>query len=365
MASSEQGLRSFDLRRDLGAVADLIELGFRDELDPAGRAMLTQMRRLHRRLLSPLPFSPPYTMHGYVWIEEGAVVGNLSLRRAAPAHSGGYLIGNVVVHPDYRRRGIARALMEAAIHEVQQRRGRWIGLEVRDDNLPAIHLYEALHFHTVGKTIHYVREGGPPWPPLALQRQAWRKARPDDRPIWLQLAQTMYGNEQGKVLEVLGRAYTYGSWQRAFNLWLIGRREWAWIEAADPPRRAISIHYYRGDRYTLWEPYFHPECGAQAIIDILHLAAAITRHDQPVILLSLPHPVLEAGLRELGFHHHRTLRQMYRRSHPPHRILIGDGESSPVSLSGIPRYTPLRREGWRCAHSTRPYSIARRPAYGS
>ena len=316
------GLHPFDPLRDLAAVADLIEEGFGEELDPVAYRMLAQMRRLSRPRLA-LFAAPPPSMHGYIWVEDGIIVGNLSLRRAAPAYSRGYLIGNVVVHPDYRRRGIARALMEAAIAEVERKGGWWIGLEVRADNRAATHLYEALGFTYVGTTTHYLRDGGLPWPSLRPPRRTfYRKARPADRPHWLALAHRLYGKEQAAVLEIDGRAYSYGQPWRWLDLWLIGLREWAWLEAADEPRWALHLRRDRPGGYTLWRLYPSPQLDAAALETVLALAVGPSqRRPWPVVTIVPSHPALEAALRDLGFHRHRTLRQMRLSLRHPRRII--------------------------------------------
>ncbi len=318
----KRGLRRIDPLRDIAAVADLIEMGFRDELDPAAWRMLAQMRRMQRRSLPFLTlFSTPPSMDGFVWIEDGKIVGNLSLRRAAPPRSRGYLIGNVVVHPAYRRRGIARALMEAALKRVKERQGRWVGLEVRADNDAALHLYRKLSFREVGRTIHYLRPGSLAWPPLKPSPTAWRKARPDDRPVWLALAHTLYGREQAEILEINGRAYAYGRWERAIDLWFIGWREWTWIDRKVPPQQALYLRRDRRGRYHLWELYLHPDLDEATIQQGLAMLASISqRRRWPVILLFPPHPRVDSALLQLGFYHHRHLLQMRLDLASPHRI---------------------------------------------
>jgi ribosomal-protein-alanine N-acetyltransferase len=66
---------------------------------------------------------------------------------------------NVAVHPNYRRQGIARRLMEKILLEARQERMRTVNLEVRRGNLPAISLYHCLGFHQVGVRRRYYGNG--------------------------------------------------------------------------------------------------------------------------------------------------------------------------------------------------------------
>ncbi len=58
---------------------------------------------------------------------------------------------NVAVHPDHRRCGIADALMEALLAEAAGRGIRYLSLEVRQSNAPAIALYRKHGFAVAGK----------------------------------------------------------------------------------------------------------------------------------------------------------------------------------------------------------------------
>ncbi len=142
-------LRPFEAHRDLEVVADLIELGFSETLDDEGRRYLSQMRSAASRAqtlgMFGLP-NPGIGMSGFVWEEDGRVVGNLSLIPYLSRVRRNYLIANVVVHPDYRRRGIGRALTARGIEQARQNGAPCVWLHVREDNDSAIRLYEELGF---------------------------------------------------------------------------------------------------------------------------------------------------------------------------------------------------------------------------
>ena len=62
---------------------------------------------------------------------------------------------NVAVHPDYRRRGIAEALVNALVEALKEQGSHSLTLEVRASNLPAQRLYEKLGFIMIGKRPRY------------------------------------------------------------------------------------------------------------------------------------------------------------------------------------------------------------------
>jgi ribosomal-protein-alanine N-acetyltransferase len=62
---------------------------------------------------------------------------------------------NIAVIPEYRRKGIARWLLETFIEKSQQQQMRTVHLEVRDSNVSAVRLYEKIGFKTVGRRRNY------------------------------------------------------------------------------------------------------------------------------------------------------------------------------------------------------------------
>lgn len=62
---------------------------------------------------------------------------------------------NLAVHPDYRRRGIARKLVLELIEQLKTQGSHILILEVRASNDPAIALYTDLGFTQVGRRPNY------------------------------------------------------------------------------------------------------------------------------------------------------------------------------------------------------------------
>jgi len=145
-----RGLRPMKPSRDLRQVATLIEEAFAGQLDPRGQEALRELKVMSR--LGPLLWlldrlSPEFheTFSGFVWIEEGRVVGNVTVNRSS-WRSRKWFISNVAVERAYQGQGIARELMQAAIGMARDRGGESVTLQVRADNVPALKLYRDLGF---------------------------------------------------------------------------------------------------------------------------------------------------------------------------------------------------------------------------
>ncbi len=157
------GLRLLDPGRDLYQVADLIEEAFAAEMGEPGFAAVRELRAMAAMgpvwwTLSRLSADFQDSFTGFVWEEDGRIVGNVTLTRTGSGSSR-WQISNVAVHRDFRGRGIGRRLMEAAIALASERGGEWVLLQVRHDNMPALHLYESLGFESLYASVELYRVG--------------------------------------------------------------------------------------------------------------------------------------------------------------------------------------------------------------
>jgi ribosomal protein S18 acetylase RimI-like enzyme len=150
---TSSGPRRLEPASDLSEVADLIEEAFSEDLDREGYQVLGELRQLGRWgiLLGMLKFISPELediLSGFVWEEDGHIVGNVSVNIITHRLSH-WRISNVAVALPFRQKGIARSLMEATVDFIDERGGRKVYLQVRDDNTPALKLYESLDFRSV------------------------------------------------------------------------------------------------------------------------------------------------------------------------------------------------------------------------
>lgn len=113
-------------------------------------------------------FSPPARdlMRGCVWEEDGQLVGITTVQRRGSTDV--WIVGTVGVLPPYRRRGIARRLVVAALDLIRDHGGKKAFLGVIDGNLPAYQLYESLGFEHYSSSVdfHLIPETTPSEPAL-------------------------------------------------------------------------------------------------------------------------------------------------------------------------------------------------------
>lgn len=176
------GLQALDLSRHLGGMARLIEQCFASTLDASGRGFVREMRALSYmgpllKLFDLVPLGS-YWNKGYVWLDDGRIVGCASTHRAG--RSGRWLVANVAVHPDHRRKGIARAMMLATQDFIAAQGGVEVMLQVDDDNPGAFALYRQLGFAHVVTQTAWRRSATAPPPAPSPSAFAVRLRRADE-----------------------------------------------------------------------------------------------------------------------------------------------------------------------------------------
>ncbi|MFP6729240.1 MAG: GNAT family N-acetyltransferase [Alphaproteobacteria bacterium] len=141
---------------------------------PAGRREYAALAELHGRCLDPAwsaesvsgLFNTPGTL-GLIARLDSQPVGFALCRRAAEESE----ILAVGVVAEKRRRGVARALLDAAVAMLVADGVQFLFLEVAEDNVAARALYTAAGFTAVGRRADYYRNpGAKPVSALVLRR---------------------------------------------------------------------------------------------------------------------------------------------------------------------------------------------------
>ncbi len=315
----QNGLQPVDLSRHLGGVAELIELCFRAELDAAGRGLIREMHLLSRagpalRVLQLMFMGQqPWSM-GYVWVEGGRVVGSVSTQRAA-SRSTTFLVANVAVHPDYRRRGIALAMLRATLAMIRGQGGAEVILQVDDDNLAAVTLYRGLGFARVATSAHWVRSSHTPPPPFVATGHDLRLRGPNDWAQQFALATLVRpeGLTWGHALRPEDFRPGPIKW---LNQFFAGRSEEHWVHNEPPAAGgrligSLSIQFNTpdGDRLGL---LVHPDF--QGRLERPLLVRGLRRLGRRPWPARIEYNADDEGasqtLTELGFQPRRTLRWM-------------------------------------------------------
>jgi ribosomal protein S18 acetylase RimI-like enzyme len=299
------GVRPLEGARDLGGVAEVLAEAFRGEMDSAGKRAVSEMRAIGRLgplawwldLFAPIGegFSP-----GFVWVEDGRIVGNATVRRT-PAFGRGHIVGNVAVLPDYRGHGIGRQLMQACLERARDEGSEWVALEVRADNTPARHLYLSLGFQQTGAETILRRNANTPVPNgRELNGARIRKPRSSEDAVLFSLAQAVTPSGI-KWAEPLRESEFVMGWERRFDLWLSGRGEAWWVvESGGQIVGAARVETFRNrdeeGRLRIW-------IKAEQKLHAALMEAAIASRDVRARSLSIAHPAEDVEALQIFAHY--------------------------------------------------------------
>ena len=224
------GARPINLSKDIPQVLALLEVVFGENLRNEGHmaggvGLDSSLPFLYRFNMGATRLSP-----GFVWEENGRIVGNATLIRTKMRDR--YLVVNVSVHPDFRRRGIARRLMEAILEQVQGEGGRFALLQVVKDNLPAVDLYKSLGFQVLGSVTSWYSSVSRVRPiPAAVEERPLPSIQELKRAEWqaaYQLDQRCLRPELNWPEPLPLDAYKMG-WWRGFSNMMNGRQRETWV----------------------------------------------------------------------------------------------------------------------------------------
>jgi ribosomal protein S18 acetylase RimI-like enzyme len=311
---ADSGLRPIGSTRDMVSVARLVEQAFADDMDTSGRNAMRELRVMGSLFGWADFFSPPGqgTLPGFVWVEAGRIVGNVTVRRLS-SFGRGWMIGNVAVTPAWRRRGIARRLMCAAIDLARDQDADWISLEVRSDNASAYDLYRALGFRDSGETVYFDRRRfdriGPPDQSVEGRLRA---ARPSDTERIFTLAQATVPDSIRWAEPVYRSSFDLGI-ERRFSNWLTNTQQaWRVIEVGDQLWGAALAEVNRWTRHGqlhLWVVPPHAGRIEEALIDSV-LAEITTPMQCMSARLPGQHVAGRVALATRGFQQVRALTHM-------------------------------------------------------
>lgn len=307
--SNMRGARPFDPTRDLAGVARLLEEAFRAEHTfPLSDTPFLREVGIALWTISYAPVFPE-NVTGFVWVEDGQIVGNVTISQGE-GRLDCFLISNVAVKPNYRRKGIAQELMQMSIEYVRSRGAHWALLNVRPNNPGAIKLYRNLGFQEAEMRGEWTAAPATPAPALSENTHGLlvRPMHSSDRRAAMELvrAATPAFVQQFRT----PRVEEFGpSWEdrltEMFLDFFIGqdRRRWVVHEAS----RMVALITVRGQRIV--SPHriavqVHPDYRGRLEGDLVEWTLSfLSRFPQREIRAAVAstHPEWTAALEEHGF----------------------------------------------------------------
>jgi ribosomal protein S18 acetylase RimI-like enzyme len=305
---SLEGLRPLNPRRDMRAVAEVIEIAFAGQLDANGRRMINQMKSLGRLgwlgwVMAQFILPPAAYPLGYVWQESGRVVGNVSLLPSDHS-TARWVVANVAVVPEYRRRGIARSLVTAAVDLAAGQGANEVLLQVDLRAEPAQRLYETLGFTTQAVRTTWWRAASLPLPAAADDPHVGPR-QDVDWPQHYALARSQY--PEGLVWPTPLAPDIFRPERLGAALGLRKTRHWIWC--GDDGRIGAALTARLGSEYGHWRYILIVSPAARGVAERPLLERALREGQSARLPATLDHPYGQGveALQSLGFDAERSL----------------------------------------------------------
>ena len=315
-SSPARGLRPINSMRDLVGITTLIEHAFAEDMDANGRAHMREMRWMGTLFgwMDWLASPGQGLMPGYMWIEDGRIVGNVTVRQLS-MFGHGWMIGNVAVAPEWRGRGIGRQLMDAGIELVRHNHGEWIALQVRTDNDVARKLYQTLGFADTGEMVYLeCRNPGDyrATKPAPIVSGHLRPARSNDMDQLYTLAQS-FVPDSVRWAEPVYRSQFDLSRERNLTDWFTGERHvWRVVESVDHLCGAALLEIKRRKRWARLQLWIVPAHAGEYEEALLDNVLAELHHPIDLVAARLPGDAIggRVALTTRGFRQVRALTSM-------------------------------------------------------
>jgi len=317
-ADPHPNLRPLNVLRDLSAVADLIEICFASTMDSDGKQYVQDMRRAGKdnsfiKWANRTAETTSLPLSGYIWEENGKIVGNASLIPFRHNKQRIYLIANIAVHPDHRRKGIAHALTQRAMQHAREKKVDNIWLHVRDDNPGAIDLYKKLGFVERARRTSWQAYTDPHAPTLQTDIVVTGR-HPDDWQTQLDWLSRLYPDPLAWHRNWSFTSLRPGLWNWLYLLFVdINIRQWAAIRIDHPSTGSASGTM---EAALAWIPYGRGEAlfaatgeGSEpdALTALLLQARRELSHSYSTISLEFPSGDFDKAIQAAGFKPLRTL----------------------------------------------------------
>ncbi|HFC11929.1 MAG TPA: GNAT family N-acetyltransferase [Anaerolineae bacterium] len=308
---SATSIRPINLARDMARVMYLLNRVFSPTLDAEGRralnsmsnqpAFILQLHRLSKRIAP-----------GFIYELNGEIVGNISI--IPTLRKNRVIIANVAVHEDFRRRGIARMMLEATLEYLDNLDINTVMLQVDVENKGARQLYLDFGFKAVGSTTLWIAAPHS-WHDLNVPQSAEiRPLRSSENQAAFELDRATFPRDLCWPEPIEHNVY-HSNWWKWIDNFLNGKSAESWVAADEDGLHGVATiwsEWGQPHRLTVRvDPDQHEDVLPPLVAKLLRRLKYLRRRH-----VSIEHPLDDALMSELllaaNFYAKRNLTTMRR-----------------------------------------------------